>query len=223
MISAEVLLRSLIGEPLATVRECSNTIVGVTDDAAIVETSRSPQGRPVPIDWVDHVLDRIGAGEQVSIEPGSVGDRSAFLGAVLRTLPMVDVTDGSPPTAHLEPDYVVRPDVLAELETRLRMYADLVAQGGPGGAAPATLRDLGIYGGQSGVWNDVTRTRGIGEADSVTVGALHTGGTIPTNSQTRRCFITTPRPNARPVVINRRSRRQRQQGGCDLGSVPSAR
>ena len=37
------------------------------------------------------------------------------------------------------------------------------------------MRELGIYGGASGVWNDAARTRGIGDADSVTVGLLHTG------------------------------------------------
>jgi hypothetical protein len=92
---------------------------------------------------------------------------------------MVEITAGSPPTARLNPRYVVRPEVLAELEIRLRMWADLLERGGPTGVAPSTLRELGIYGGASGIWNDAARTRGIGGSSSVTVAVFHTGRHYP--------------------------------------------
>jgi hypothetical protein len=133
----------------------------------------------VPVAWLQDVLDRIQQGETIDIDPDDVGYRSAFMGAVLRTLPMVLVSDASPPTAHLDPNYALSSDVLEELETRLRMYAELIAREGPASVSPATLRELGIYGGASGVWDDVARTRGIGGADSVTVGVLHTGRHYP--------------------------------------------
>jgi hypothetical protein len=184
MIDAEIVLRSLIGEPLVTVRRGRpNTIVEVSGDSAVVVTSRSPTGQRVPVAWLQDVLDRLGRGETLSLDPNSgsnsIGYRSSFLGAVLLTLPMIDVSDGSPPIAKLTPNYEAAPDVTAELELRLRMYADLVAGGGPERVAPGLLRSLGIYGGASGIWSDVARTRGIAGADAVTVGVLHTGRHYP--------------------------------------------
>jgi hypothetical protein len=105
--------------------------------------------------------------------------RSAFLGSVLLTLPMVEILRGKPAQARLDPGYVVRTDVLQEFEHRLSMYAKLLDAGGPIAVTPGVVRELGIYGGASGIWNDVARTRGIGDAASVTVGLLHTGRHYP--------------------------------------------
>jgi hypothetical protein len=68
---------------------------------------------------------------------------------------------------------------MTELETRLEMYAALLDRGGPARVAPAIVREIGIYGGAGGIWNDVERTRGIGGAASVTVGLRHTGRHYP--------------------------------------------
>jgi putative restriction endonuclease len=125
------------------------------------------------------VLDRIGGGETVEIEPGSVKYRSAFLGAVLGTLPQVELLDTSPPSARLDADADVSKAVLGEFERRLGMWADLLDQAGPERVAPAALRSLGIYGGASGVWTDAARTRNIGGTDSLAVGLLHTGRHYP--------------------------------------------
>jgi hypothetical protein len=179
MIDAEILARSLIGETLTTITGRPNTVVAAAGGNVTVATTRSPEGRPVAISWLQDVLDRLGVGEHVPIEPGSVGYRSAFLGAVLLTLPMIEITNESPPIAAIDRGYPMRSDVLSELQVRLGMYADLLEAGGPESLAPNTLRSLGIYGGASGVWNDAGRTRGIGDADSVTVGLLHTGRHYP--------------------------------------------
>jgi len=179
MIDAGIVLQSLVGEPLATIRGRPNTIIEVTNGDAIVATSRSPLGQRVPVSWLQEVLDQLRSGETIVVGPASIGYRSSFLGAVLLTLPMIEVMDGSPPTARLDPAYTVQTNVIAELETRLRMYANLIARGGPAGVSPGLLRELRIYGGAGGVWNDVSRTRGIGGAASVTVGLLHTGRHYP--------------------------------------------
>jgi hypothetical protein len=154
MIDAELLLRSVVGEQLSTVRGHPNTVLRLIDGEARVATSRSPQGQPVPIAWLQSVLDRLGAGETVAIEPAAVGYRSAFLGAVLRAVPQLELLDETPPRVRVDPAADVSPVVLAELERRLGMWADLRDAGGPTRVAPGVLRSLGIYGGASGIWTD---------------------------------------------------------------------
>jgi hypothetical protein len=109
------------------------------------------------------------------IDPDHIGHRSSFLGAVLLTLPMVEVTPSSPPVARLAGDIAPRSDVVAELETRLGMWADLKAAGGPSRVAPSIVRDLRLFFGGRGIWIDTARTRGIGGYPAVAVGLLHTG------------------------------------------------
>ena len=180
MISADVLVRSLVGQPLRTPREARpNTILAVRDGQAIVATRRSPNGRPVPLEWLQDLLDRFGAGEEVPLDPWIVRQRSSFLGAVLLTLPMVEISSDTPPIARVNPARTPTADVLLEFEARLGMYADLLARGGPTRVPPEILRELGIYAGASGIWSDARRTRGIAGSLAVTVGLLHTGRHYP--------------------------------------------
>jgi hypothetical protein len=59
---------------------------------------------------------------------------------------------------------------------RLEMWERLRAAGGPKGVASSVLRELGIYGGQQGIWVDKARTASLTEdRTGVTVGLLHTG------------------------------------------------
>ena len=53
----------------------------------IVGTARSPNGQPVPIRWVQHAMDILAATGEIEISVETVGHRSAFIGAVLATLP----------------------------------------------------------------------------------------------------------------------------------------
>ena len=169
-----MILRSLVGQQLQTLRGQENVVLSVEGHSALVATSRSPGGQPVPIAWLQAVLDRLGAGEAVSITPAAVGHRSSFLGAVLATLPCVELSKGPPPAARQAGSPFSGEDVRRELEYRLRAFTRLLAMGATG-LPPSAVRDVGLYGGASGVWTDTARTRGIGGEDAVTVGLLHTG------------------------------------------------
>jgi hypothetical protein len=52
-----------------------------------VGTGKSPEGKPVEIDWIQSAADRLFEHGEVEISVASVGYRSAFVGAVLATLP----------------------------------------------------------------------------------------------------------------------------------------
>ena len=84
---ARKLLAGLIGRPLQTIGGAPNQILEIRDDDVVVATARSPRGQPVSLAWVQNALDRIQATGQLQIDPPTVGYRSAFIGAVLRTLP----------------------------------------------------------------------------------------------------------------------------------------
>jgi hypothetical protein len=84
---ARALLISLVDQPLTTLRGRPNRILQVGKVDVIVATERSPDGQPVPIVWVQQALDYLVRDGQVIITPTVVGYRSAFIGAVLRTLP----------------------------------------------------------------------------------------------------------------------------------------
>jgi hypothetical protein len=84
---ARSLLASLVGQPLTTLRGRPNRILQVGEVDVIVATERSPDGQPVPIEWVQQALNRLARDGQVVVTPEGVGYRSAFIGAVLRTLP----------------------------------------------------------------------------------------------------------------------------------------
>jgi hypothetical protein len=94
-LDAAQMLRSLEGTTIHTLTGKPNTILRISGDLVIVATTRSPEGRPVPIAWVQEALDRLVAEGEVAINVGSVGYRSAFIGAVLSTVPGVVVGHGS--------------------------------------------------------------------------------------------------------------------------------
>ncbi|AXO37088.1 EVE domain-containing protein [Micromonospora sp. B006] len=101
LTGAADLLRRVVGQPLATVSGRTNTVVGVRPPHAIVATERSPEGQPVPIAWVDDALRRLVRDGYVEIHPRASGYRSAFIGAVLLTLPGAR-SSGSPPMITLD-------------------------------------------------------------------------------------------------------------------------
>lgn len=75
-----------------------NRVLRIEGDAVVVWTSRSPQGQRVPIAWVQDALDRIERDGEIEISVDSVRYRSAFIGAVLLTLPGAALVAGfSPP------------------------------------------------------------------------------------------------------------------------------
>jgi hypothetical protein len=86
-VDARELVKSLRGKPLATLSGRPNMILDVSSDTVLVATNRSPEGKPVPISWVQSALDRLMRDGEVEISVESVGYRSAFVGAVLSQVP----------------------------------------------------------------------------------------------------------------------------------------
>lgn len=101
LTGAADLLRRLVGQPLTTVSGRTNTVIGVRPPRAIVATDRSPKGQPVPIAWIDDALRRLVRDGHVEIHPRTSSYRSAFIGAVLLTLPGARAF-GSPPKITLD-------------------------------------------------------------------------------------------------------------------------
>jgi hypothetical protein len=86
-LDARALLADLIGQPLWTISGRPNEILELRDRDVVVATDRSPAGKSLPVASVQQALDRIQVTGELLIDPLSVGYRSAFIGAVLRTLP----------------------------------------------------------------------------------------------------------------------------------------
>ena len=66
-----------------------NRVLEVRGANVIVGTTNSPEGQPVPIEWVQGAIDRLLDEQELEINPQSVGYRSAFVGEDLLTLPGV--------------------------------------------------------------------------------------------------------------------------------------
>ncbi|TNC19779.1 hypothetical protein FHE66_02740 [Georgenia sp. 311] len=100
LVGAADLLRRLIGVPLTTLTGRTNIILGVTNGNAIVQTDKSLNGSSVPVSDVQHALEKLATDGAVTIHPDDVGYRSAFIGAVLSTLPGA-AWAGSPPVLRI--------------------------------------------------------------------------------------------------------------------------
>jgi hypothetical protein len=80
-------LAGLEGQTIATLTGKPNRVLRVTGDTVWVGTARSPHGKPVPIAEIQAAADQLFARGEVEIDDRIVGYRSAFVGAVLATLP----------------------------------------------------------------------------------------------------------------------------------------
>lgn len=94
---AAELLRRLLGRDILTVHGRRNRIIDVQSLHVVVVTERSPNGQRVPIAEVEAALVTLRTTGRVEIHPAEVGHRSSFIGAVLLTLPGVELVDGTPP------------------------------------------------------------------------------------------------------------------------------
>ncbi|AEI12059.1 hypothetical protein [Cellulomonas gilvus] len=95
-LDAESILRQLVGTQLYTVSGSVNRVIRVRPPSVIVATTRSPEGQPVPIADVAAGLELLHARGIVEVTPDVLGYRSAFVGAVLSTIPGTRVVGGSP-------------------------------------------------------------------------------------------------------------------------------
>jgi hypothetical protein len=96
-MDARAHLQSLVGQELQTVTGRPNKILAVETKNVIVAAAKSPGGKPVPIEWVQNATDILERDGEIMIDVATVGYRSAFIGAVLKTLPGANVLPTSPP------------------------------------------------------------------------------------------------------------------------------
>jgi hypothetical protein len=85
----KAVISSLVGVSISTLTGRPNRVLRISGDKVWVGTAKSPQGKPVEIGWVQAAADRLFEHGEVEINVPSVGYRSAFVGAVLATLPDV--------------------------------------------------------------------------------------------------------------------------------------
>jgi hypothetical protein len=87
---ARAYLQGLSGQTIPTITGKPNTIVAVRGDDVFVRTEEtaSPEvGEPVPIQWVQEAGNTLYANGRIAINTTEATHRSAFIGAVLSTLP----------------------------------------------------------------------------------------------------------------------------------------
>jgi hypothetical protein len=102
MIDAYSHLEGLVGQDIRTLTGRSNRVLELRRDDVIVGTTRSPKGQPVSVQWVQDAIDVLVRDGAVTIDVDTVGYRSAFISAVLATLPGATVLPTSPPRILLD-------------------------------------------------------------------------------------------------------------------------
>jgi hypothetical protein len=80
-------LAGLIGKTIPTLSGRPNRVLALDGEFVTVATSKSPNGEKVPVAWVQSALDRLVTDGTIDVNVESVGYRSAFIGAVLATVP----------------------------------------------------------------------------------------------------------------------------------------
>jgi len=87
------LLARLVGQPLRTLTyENPNRVLRLEGGHAIVETQKNPSGAPVPVRWVQDAIDGLYRDGELRVNKATLRHRrTAFVGAVLRELPDVEV------------------------------------------------------------------------------------------------------------------------------------
>ncbi|WP_375296021.1 HNH endonuclease [Saccharothrix sp.] len=85
-------LQRLVGVEITTVDGSLNRVLEVDSRNALVATERSPRGKLVPVAWVQEGLDKLYARGRVAASVKELKYRSAFVAAVLATLPRAVVT-----------------------------------------------------------------------------------------------------------------------------------
>lgn len=96
-MNARSYLASLVGEDVRTLSGRINRVLAIDEENVIVGTDRSPSGKRVSIAWVQSAMDQLERDGELTIDVATVGYRSAFIGAVLSTLPGAVALPTSPP------------------------------------------------------------------------------------------------------------------------------
>lgn len=100
-MNARAYLAGLVGEELRTLSGRPNHVLSVSEAEVMVATNKSPNGTRVPIQSVQQAMDQLERDGAITIDVATVGHRSAFIGAVLSTLPGATVLSTSPPGIRL--------------------------------------------------------------------------------------------------------------------------
>jgi hypothetical protein len=103
-MDARSYLETLVGREIRTVSGRPNRVLRIDGTTAIVGTAKSPSGQPVPIEWVQVAMDQLERDGEIVIDVPTVGYRSAFIGAVLSSLPGAVVLPTTPPRIRLRPE-----------------------------------------------------------------------------------------------------------------------
>jgi 5-methylcytosine-specific restriction protein A len=93
---ARAYLQSLTGQTISTFTGRPNEVVAVQGDEVLVRTTRneSTEGDRVPIQWIQDAADDLFANGEIGINVKEASYRSAFVGAVLATLPGAKALSG---------------------------------------------------------------------------------------------------------------------------------
>lgn len=94
---ARQLLEALRGREIHTPSGAPNRVLDIIGESVLVATSRSPGAQPVPIEWVQRGIDLLVRDREVAVTTDVLEHRSAFVAAVLLTLPGASLHSGSPP------------------------------------------------------------------------------------------------------------------------------
>ncbi|MFI7673244.1 hypothetical protein [Actinophytocola sp. NPDC049390] len=121
-LRARDVLRPLVGVQISTVSGQPNMVLAMNGDTVTVRTKQSPEGQPVPLVEVQNGLDLLVGKRSVRVNVEELGYRSAFVGAVLATLPTARVSM-NPATITLGGSEVADPsvdatDAVAEVKIR---------------------------------------------------------------------------------------------------------
>jgi len=88
VIDVRAHLRSLVGAEIRTLTDGRpNRILRIDGDEVIVGTQKSPDGRPVPIRWLQDAVNLLEQQGEVAVDVETLGHRGAFIGAFLAALP----------------------------------------------------------------------------------------------------------------------------------------
>jgi len=134
--------------PRTSITGKPNTIVAVRGDDVFVRTDRTqdPAGERVPVRWVQDAADTLFANGRIGINTDEATHRSAFIGAVLSTLPgaiglrrptRVELGAARDPSPQLEPGRIYGLDELADAFGLNPAFFNVA-----GGMVPSTANSL---------------------------------------------------------------------------------
>jgi hypothetical protein len=93
---ARTVVAELLGKTVETVTGRCNVVLALEGDNVLVGTARTAAGAPVPLAMVQAGLERLYGEGGVDVDVETLGHRSAFVAAVLRSLPGTSLEAGTP-------------------------------------------------------------------------------------------------------------------------------